>query len=256
MYNNINGIKTKIPSLKRIVSEEKPVILALTETKLKESDTFSLDGYVVKRLDRKTDGGGILIAYKECLKNITLTVREEIKEAEMLWVKIDNGKMKWRIGIIYMPQENTMTINKLKKVYSMIKEEVVKAQAQNEKVMLMGDLNCKVGDIIENNSTVVSKGGKVLKTFCSEMGLIITNSMNICEGTWTRMSRDKKSVLDYIIVNQEVAAEVEKVSIDEDKIITPYHVVGKEVIYSDHCMMTIVHKDNYKNAVKVLIICG
>ena len=56
MYNNINGIKTKIPSLKRIVSEEKPVILALTETKLKESDTFSLDGYVVKRLDRKTDG--------------------------------------------------------------------------------------------------------------------------------------------------------------------------------------------------------
>ena len=247
MYNNINGIKTKIPSLKRIVSEEKPVILALTETKLKESDTFSLDGYVVKRLDRKTEGGGILIAYKECLKNITLTVREEVKEVEMMWVKIDNGKRKWRIGIIYMPQENTMTINKLKKVYSMIKEEVVKAQAQNEKVMLMGDLNCKVGDIIANNSTVVSKGGKVLKTFCSEMGLIITNSMNICEGTWTRMSRDKKSVLDYIIVNQEVTAEVEKVSIDEDKIITPYHVVGKEVIYSDHCMMTIVHKDNYKN---------
>ena len=96
MYNNINGIKTKIESLKTIIEEENPTIIGITETKLNEAEKLDIDGYEIKRVDRKSGGGGgVLLAYKKCLRNIMITVREEQTEEEMLWMKLDNGKTIW-----------------------------------------------------------------------------------------------------------------------------------------------------------------
>ena len=56
MYNNVRGIKSKEEVLRRIVSEENPVIMAIGETKLKKGDwPEEIEGYVIKRNDRDTD---------------------------------------------------------------------------------------------------------------------------------------------------------------------------------------------------------
>ena len=61
----------------------------------------------------------------------------------MLWIKIDNKKVKARIGIIYMPQETVTKLDVIKQIYKKIEEEVGKALENKEKVIIMGDLNCK-----------------------------------------------------------------------------------------------------------------
>ena len=120
LYNNINGIKTKQRSLQQIIDDERPTIIGISETKLNEKDTLKIEGYKVKRVDRKTDGGGVLIAYKKCLKKLVLVVREEREDEEMLWLKLDNGKVKMRIGIVYMPQENETRKEVIQGIYKKI----------------------------------------------------------------------------------------------------------------------------------------
>ena len=104
MFNNVRGYKSKETIIKRIISEENPVLVALVETKLEETEVVKLDGYEVVRTDRKGGGGGVLIAYKSCLKHVAVCTMEYRKhDCEMIWHRIDNGKFKMRVGIIYMP---------------------------------------------------------------------------------------------------------------------------------------------------------
>ena len=44
--------------------------------------------------------------YRENLKSVITIIKEDRENAEMLWMKLDNGKAKIKIGIIYMPQES------------------------------------------------------------------------------------------------------------------------------------------------------
>ena len=127
MCCNIRGYKTKVTSIKEIIEEQKPVIIGLVETKLREQDQIEIEGYEIKRKERAGEGGGVLIAYRKSLKNITIVVREEEKNCEMLWIKMNNDKNKIRLGVIYMPQENTTDLKILEEIYSKIGEEVQRA---------------------------------------------------------------------------------------------------------------------------------
>ena len=124
--------------MENIIEEENPTIIGITETKLSEMDDLQLKGYTIKRVDRKDDGGGVLIAYKKCLENIVMVVREEKDKEEMLWLKIDNGKTKMRIGIVYMPQENDTKLDSIKEIYQKVEEEITKAENNNETVGCTG----------------------------------------------------------------------------------------------------------------------
>ncbi len=249
MYNNINGIKSKIQSLERIIEEEKPAIIGITESKLDEHESLKLEGYEVKRVDRKSGAGGVMIAYKKCLKNMVVVVREEKEMEEMLWIKIDNKKVKLRIGIVYMPQEKDVKVAEIKAIYKKIEEEIEKAKVNKEKVILMGDLNCKIGKVVARNNEEVSKGGKILIAMCEKLDLSILNTETFFEGTWTRISKEKKSVIDYIIVNKEDTTAVTRAMVDELKEMTPYRMdENKQIVYSDHCtMMLETHVFKIKN---------
>ena len=154
LYNNINGIKLKQNSLKRIIEEENPTFIGISETKLTDDDKLEIEGYCVKRVNREKagGGGGVLIAFKKCLKNVVIVVREEKESEEMLWLKVDNGKVKLRIGIVYMPQEKDTRLEIIEKIYKKMEEEIEKATVNGESIILMGDLNCKTGKMIKNNT--------------------------------------------------------------------------------------------------------
>ena len=240
MYNNVNGIKSKMTSLERIIEEENPTIIGITETKLGEIESLNLEGYEIRRVDRKSGGGGVMIAYKQCLKNVVVVVREEKGAEEMLWVKIDNGKVKLRIGIVYMPQEKDTKVPEIKAIYKKVEEEIEKAKANKEKVIMMGDLNCKIGQLVSGNTEEVTKGGKVLAAMCEKLDMSILNTESLCNGTWTRISNGKKSVLDYMIVNKEDVPIIKNVTVDELKEMTPYRLnENKQIVYSDHCTMML-----------------
>ena len=147
-----------------------------------------------------------------------------------------------KIGTIYMPQECRTTVPKLKEIYRIIENEILDAQQKGDSIMILGDLNCKVGNTISGNNTEITKGGKLLLKMMQKFKLKMLNAEEGCEGLWTRIEGPKKSVLDYILVFEDDLKLVNNMEIDEAKDITPYYVEKKdgaeERKYTDHCMIT------------------
>ena len=135
-----------------MIEEELVGLIGLVETKLNTCDILNWKEYVIKRTDRNEEGGGVLLAYKRSLSNVMMTIKEYRKhDCEMLWMKFDNGVNKIRIGIVYMPQESRTLLKELKVLYEIIEEQVEIAKKEGEKIMLMGDFNCKISSAIKEN---------------------------------------------------------------------------------------------------------
>ena len=106
LYTNINGIRSKLDSLREILSEKKPAVVLIAETKL-EDDIPLIDGYENYPLNRKGKGGGVMILINKKLANITMEISEETQVGEQKWVTIDNGRAPGiRVGVLYGPQDN------------------------------------------------------------------------------------------------------------------------------------------------------
>jgi exonuclease III len=239
LYNNINHLKSKIEALENAVEETKPTMIVLVETKLPEKEEFKLDGYYTMPINRNENGGGVMLLVKEELENISVIVEQSREVAETMWVVISNGRNNIRMGIVYAPQENKTSVEQLKIMYKKLEDQIKEARTKKQNVLLVGDFNCKVGKKIEGNTEEISKSGKRLLKFADKMGLKIMNSSKACEGTWTRVEGCKKSVLDYIMINEEDEELVKCMWIDEEHNITPYHRQEGRTIYSDHNAMVM-----------------
>ena len=114
---NARGLTNKYTQLQNLIHEEKPDILAITETFLDKSisdNEFTPQGYKAFRKDRVTahyrDGtyvdqnrGGVLLLIKDDL-NPDQHPASSV-EAELLWVTVDiDSKNQWLIGVCYRPE--------------------------------------------------------------------------------------------------------------------------------------------------------
>ena len=217
------------------MEELQPTIICLVETYLDEGDKVEIDGYKVERLDRNREGGGILIAVKENISGSMLTVEEERKIGEYLWVVIDNHRIKIRIGIVYAPQETKTKKKDLERMYKRIERQILIAEEEGQKLILVGDFNAKVGEIISGNKEEVSTAGKILKEMVERTNSKIINSLDLAKGKWTRVEGNKKSILDYLIMSNEDISNINKIEIDEEKRWGMYRGdKNHKVTYSDH----------------------
>ena len=161
----------------------------------------------------------------------------------MVWKRIENGKVQIKIGAIYMPQESRTKLDVLQEIYKEIEKEVVQAKEKGDSIIIMGDLNCKIGSVIKGNKEDISKGGRLLLKMVKKHSMKIVNAEESCNGLWTRVQGEEKSVIDYMIVFEEDLHMVQKMEIDEEKDITPYYVDTcgdkEERKYTDHCMITM-----------------
>jgi len=63
------------------------------------------------------------------------------------------------------------------------------------------------------------------------------------KGKWTRIEGGTKSIIDYVLVNEEMKSNIE-LEIDESKALTPYYIKEGKAKYTDHCAM--IGKVNWK----------
>ena len=90
--------------------------------------------------------------------------------------------------------------------------------------------------------------------------LTILNASEKCEGIWTREEGKSKSVLDYMIINEESLGGFEKLKIDEDKEFAPSGI-GKSG-YSDHNVMVatfdwvVIEKEKTEQKRKIITTKG
>ncbi len=234
---------TKKNSLDVIIETLQPTVIALAETWLEETDILELENYKIFRNDRNKDGGGVLLAIRKEFTNIAIEISRTKEIYESLWIAFDNGKVKVKCGVVYMPQEKDVTVEELDNIYAMIKGEISDGQKEGQKVITCGDFNCRVGSIIPKNHETVSKGGKKLLKLLQSEGMALVNASEKCEGLWTRMQGKSKSVIDYIMIPKEEEEFIIDMTIDEERENAPYHVKkeGTEVrkIFSDHNPMIL-----------------
>ena len=101
-------------------------------------------------------------------------MKEEQKQYEALWIKINSGSVKVRIGTVFASQENKCKNADLKQMYDSIAEEIGKLE-DDEKLLIMGDFNCKISSIIRNNKEEVTRSGTELLKLVKQHNLEFLN---------------------------------------------------------------------------------
>ena len=122
---NINSLRYKFDSLKCLV-KDKIDLLVVTETKLDESfpsTQFSIDGFSKPvRLDRTSQGGGIIIFIRENISHKMLEKISSDTDDESIFMVITLRNSKWLLIACYNPEKSRIynyiqnvetTLNKL-----------------------------------------------------------------------------------------------------------------------------------------------
>ena len=225
------------------MSEIKPQVVCITETHLDKDEKITIEGYRIFDNNNKKGKGGIIIGVKDNLKNITIETEKICDKYQTLWIRIDNKNNKINIGTVYAPQESKNNLKVFNDMYKTIQDKVTRIKHDGERLVLNGDFNAKIGKIIKDNKEEVSKSGKVLLQMTLEEDLNIVNTNEKCEGKWTRILNNEKSVLEYMIIRQEDEKYVDSIRIDEEKMNTPrYKNKNKQYTYTDHCSIILTMK--------------
>ena len=239
-YMNIRDLKSKETSFHTIIEETKPSIIAITETWMSEEDSIEINGYdTIYRNDRDDGkGGGILIAIHNNLKHVVCETAKTKEEYESIWMVLNNGRVNMKIGVVYFPQEKDVTMTEAENIYSKISEEVKEGRNCGQSIIVVGDFNCKVGNKIKGNKVETTTGGKMLIKLLKEDKLSMINGSEVCKGIWTRTEKNKKSILDYVIVSKENEDIIKEMVIDEEKELAPFRIKDVKgidtTVYSDH----------------------
>ena len=200
IYQNIRGIKSKVDSLAEMVEDQKHAIVCLVE-----KEEVAIPGYeTICRYDKSANSGGILVAVKNNIKTVTMQTHKQEQVGEGLSILIDNKKTKLKLGVIYVPQENTTPNKELKKTYQEIKDRIEQARQQCQNMINLGDFNAKTGVRIKGNKETVTKGGRqIVKLVDKQDKVILDEESEICKGLWTREQGEENSVIDYVITNKK-----------------------------------------------------
>ena len=190
----------------------------MVETHLTKDEKVQIPGYKVFRNDCTANNRGILTAIKEKLKAVVVEVNRQDKISQTLWVLLNNQKTQDRMGVIYGPQENVTPNSELKKLYESVSDQVGIGKENNQQIIILDDLNAKIGNYVKNNKETITKGGRDLKRLVEKGNLCIVNGeSNKCEGLWTREQGGEKSVIDYVITTKRDLNTIKTMKTDEEK---------------------------------------
>ena len=240
---NTAGLKSKLTSFKKVLTDLQPSVFFAQETKFREEGNIKLgNDYVIYELVRKNGGGGGLAL--GCLKELNpCWISDGGDKVEVLSVDIFLKSMKIRCCVAYGPQEND-NVEKKEMFWEYLDREVEEARKSGAGFVLQFDGNLWAGNhLIPGDPRPQNKNGNYFEQFLNRNPrLTIVNSLSECEGLITR-SRVKngvleESILDFFIVCSAVLPFVTKMVIDEKKnhILTNYKsakITGRAVD-SDH----------------------
>ena len=113
---NAAGLRPKLTTFKKIVSELKPSLFFIEETKYKDEGKLKVDNYSIfeKVRESRDGGGGLAIGCEKDLHPVW--VREGEEDVETLSIEISVKAMKIRCVIGYGCQENDK-IDKKKEIF-------------------------------------------------------------------------------------------------------------------------------------------
>ena len=107
-YQNIRGLKSKVDSIMKAISDYQPILICLVETHLQKEKEIRIQGYSqIFRNNRSGNSRSIKLAVKQNIKTVTLELAQEKEIGQILGILLDNNRSKITIGVRYASQENT-----------------------------------------------------------------------------------------------------------------------------------------------------
>ena len=135
---NISSLRNKFDSLLEIL-QSNGAILLISETKIDSSfptDQFNIEDYTTYRLDRNSNGGGILLYAREDIPSARLNTELFI---EGCCIEINIRKKKWLLVCANNPNQNLIS-NHLKE----IGKNMDNYSSKYDNFILLGDLNSEL----------------------------------------------------------------------------------------------------------------
>ena len=240
---NAAGLRSKMSTFKKVLTDLKPSVFFIQETKLKEEGKIKMENYIIFEKLRSTrqNGGGLAIGCKPELNPIW--VREGGEDIETLSVNIFIENMKIRCCTGYGCQEGELK-EKKEAFWDYLDTEVIEAKKEGAGLIIQMDGNLWGGEeIVKNDPRPQNSNGLIFKNFLERNPhLTVVNNLSQCEGLITRericKSGTEKNILDFFIVCNLVLPFVKRMVIDEDKkyVLTNYENVrkGGKANNSDH----------------------
>ena len=162
---NINSLRNKFGFLSSQITNFVDILL-LSETKLDDSfptGQFSLNGYSkLCRLDRSSNGGGILLYVREDIPSRLLTDYKIKDNVELFFVEVNIRKKKWLLSCSNNPHKSNISNH----LHHLNKDLDVYLKSYDN-ILIVGDFNSK---FIEN----------YMNSFCNVNSLKTLNRGPIC----------------------------------------------------------------------------
>ena len=215
IHVNVRGLKSKIKDITSLAEELDVDVMVFSETKLSGTENRIIRGYKNFHLNRNTKAGGVAIYYKKGLK---VKLIKKHPECETVWIRI-SGDKDIIIGGIYSPCEESVSKVNISDFVRELEKDFVELQVNHKHILMMGDLNAHVGndgDGISGNNDKIGVNGKEYRRFIKERELVLCNNTSKCEGLWTRIQGDVKSILDLTLATGEAFNNIDSITIDEE----------------------------------------
>ena len=217
MYVNVNGIGDKALSLQTAAKMVEADIIAITETK---QIPPKIDGYAKwmskERKDRQ--GGGVAITVREELDQVATRCTEfDDDPQEIIWMELKVSKTSNVYICTYYGKQEKAPTEEVETEYSNITAQVEYFKKRGE-VILTGDFNAKL--YIERQRVLQQQSphGHILQNMIDFNQLHVA-TLNAQKGLWTRQNRnnqDEKSVIDYILVTENIKNQIHETIVDEE----------------------------------------
>ena len=214
---------SKIDSLQNILDTVSPEVVVISETK--QSNACFVQNFFDKNnysalLQKES---GILIAAKKKYKLVETTCTSH---HNILTGRLVAHDTPIRIIAVYGLQE-TCHVDAREEFYEELCTEIESCTLHDDNPIIAGDFNSKV-ELNDNTLIHLTPNGKLLCNVIETYSLDVMNYHPTCTGKWTRVRLKngtiERSVLDYILTNKLMSGRVTQVSIDEERLITPFTV--------------------------------
>ena len=240
---NAAGLRSKMTTFKKVISELQPSVFFIEETKYKDVGKLKLNNYIIFELVRQNrdGGGGLALGCDTDLQPAWL--REGNDEVEALSVEIFVRNMKIRCCVAYGCQENDK-VERKEAFWTYLDEEVILADNSESGFVLHFDGNLWAGnEVIPGDPRPQNKNGKMFQDYLERHPhLQVVNTLPQCDGLITRSRLCngvlEESVLDFFLVCNRVLPYVTQIVIDNHRkyILTNYQAAKNcgRAINSDH----------------------
>ena len=236
-FINGQGIRRKVHEVGGILQNLDLDVIGIAETWLLPGERVEVDGYRWIGIPREGNVGrggvGLFVRDGYEVEVIETGVEEEGGDEgmEVMWVRLRRkGLGDILIGVVYVtPQGLSKGMFKADQFVEFICDK----RQQGEEILVMGDFNAH----FDSGGKALDCRAKFLNRLNKVGGLRIMNFADFTRGKWTWQGREKQSVLDYILMSQELADSTSSMTIDDD---------GWFDIGSDHNLMFWESNDSYK----------